>query len=111
MLIDVTFRHMDSTDALKQHAVDKIGHLERYFDQVHEAHVVLTAEKNNHIAEVTLHSTGDVFKAAATTEDMYHSIDQVLEKLERHLKKRKELVKNNKHHKPPLEQPDVQAGG
>ena len=97
MQITVTFRHMDSTDALKEHAIEKIQHLDRYFDRVHDVHVVLSAEKNQHIAEVTVHSPGEVFKATAKTEDMYATIDSVITKLERHLVRRKERTKIEVH--------------
>lgn len=93
MQITVTFRHMDSTEALRNHTVTKIQHLEHYFDQVQDVNVVLTAEKQQHITEVTIHSPGEVFKASATTDDMYSAIDAVMEKLERHVKKRKEITK------------------
>jgi putative sigma-54 modulation protein len=95
--ISVTFRHMNSTPALKDHAEEKIEHLAHFFDLVLDAHVVLSAEKKHHIAEVTLHCPGDVFKAKSTSDDMYMSIDSVIEKLERHLVKRKEIVKLESH--------------
>lgn len=92
MQVTVTFRHMDSTEALRQHAISKIAHLEHYFDQVQDVSVVLSAEKKSHITEVTVHTPGEVFKATATTEDMYSSVDAVIEKLERHVVKRKEKL-------------------
>ncbi len=95
MKIDVTFRHMESTTALKEHAIEKLSHLEHFFDQVQDVHVVLSAEKKHHIAEVTVHSPGEVFKATASTDDMYTTIDSVLAKLERHMRRRKEIVKIN----------------
>jgi len=84
---------MDSTEALRHHTVKKIEHLEHYFDRVQDVNVVLTAEKQQHITEVTVHSPGEVFKCSAATEDMYSSIDAVMEKLERHMVKRKEITK------------------
>ncbi len=97
MQVNVTFRHMDSTKALKDHAIAKIEHLEHFFDQVQDVHVVLSAEKKQHIAEVTVHSPGEVFKATASTDDMYSTLDAVLDKLERHMVKRKEITKLAPH--------------
>lgn len=93
MQIDVTFRHMDSTPALKETVIEKMGHLSHFFDQVQDVHVVLSAEKKHHIAEVTVHCPGEIFKAHASTEDMYSTLDAVMSKLERHVKKRKEITK------------------
>lgn len=93
MQITVTFRHMDSSPALRDHAIEKIQHLELYFDQVQDVNVVMSTEKRNHIAEVTVHSPGDVFTAQSSTDDMYSTLDSVVDKLERHLIKRKEITK------------------
>ena len=97
MHVTVTFRHMDSTPRLKEHVDAKIRHLDHYFDKVMDVHVVLSTEKRNHITEVTVHSPGEVFKATSSTDDMYSSVDSVIHKLERHLAKRKELVKVEPH--------------
>ena len=97
MHITVTFRHMDSTKRLKEHAIEKITHLEHYFDGVQDVNVVLSTEKKHHITEVTVHCPGEVFKAKASTDDMYSSVDTVIHKLERHLAKRKELLKVEPH--------------
>ena len=97
MDIEVTFRHMNSTPRLKEHVMKKIVHLEHYFDKVQSVHVVLSTEKIHHITEVTVHSPGEVFKASSSTDNMYSSVDSVVHKMERHLAKRKELVKLEPH--------------
>ena len=97
MQITVTFRHMDSTQALKRHATEKLSHLEHYYDQLMDMQVVFSTEKKDHICEVTLHSPGEVFKATAKTDDMYSAIDAVMGKLERHAVKRKEITKMASH--------------
>ena len=58
-----------------------------------DVNVVFSTEKKHHITEVTVHSPGEVFKASSSTDDMYSSVDSVVHKVERHLSKRKELVK------------------
>jgi len=97
MNITVTFRHMDSTPRLKEHALQKIEHLSHYFDRVQDVNVVFSTEKKHHITEVTVHCPGEVFKASSSTDDMYSSVDSVVHKVERHLAKRKELVKVEPH--------------
>ncbi len=102
MQITVTFRHMGPSDALREYAVKKLSALDRYFDKVQDVHVVMMAEKKQHITEVTVHSPGEVFKATSKTDDMYASVDGVLDKLERHAVKRKEVTKVNAHRAKPL---------
>ena len=85
MQLSVTFRHMDSTDALSDYAREKVERIRKYFPDPIKAHVVLVCDRGyNHIADVmiTLHN-GLVIKGVETTEDMYSSIDLVMAKIER----------------------------
>ena len=95
MQITVTGRHMELTPTLKDHVQSKISKLNKYFENILEAHVVLAVEKYRHIAEITIHLDGVNINSKGETNDMYASIDQVLEKIERQIMKRK-----SKHHTP-----------
>ena len=87
MDITVTFRHVDSTESLKEYAEEKLSKMDKYFDYPIEAHVVLAAEKFRRIADVNLNVNGTVIKAEEETEDMYSSIDQVMDKIEKQVKR------------------------
>ena len=45
MQVSVTGRHVEVTEAMKQHVEDKIGKVKRHFDHVTDVHVILTVEK------------------------------------------------------------------
>lgn len=96
MQIKVKTKHLELTDALKDYAQKKFSRIERYFDQVLSADVMLCTERNTHIAEVTVHVNGNVLRGEERTDNMYASIDKVLEKLERQIHKIKEKKRN--HH-------------
>ena len=87
MDITVTFRHVDSTESLKEYAEEKLSKMDKYFDYPIEAHVVLAVEKFRRIADVNLNVNGTVIKAEEETEDMYSSIDQVMDKIEKQVKR------------------------
>ena len=56
--------------------------------EVTSIHISLNIEKKRHIAEVTVVlSKGRVFHATDMTDDLYMSMDGVLKKIEKHLKK------------------------
>jgi putative sigma-54 modulation protein len=98
MQLSVTFRHMDSTEALKDYAKDKIERVRKYFPDPIKAHVVLACDRGyNHIADVniTLHN-GIVIAGRETTEDMYSSIDLVMAKIERQVRRYKEKIRHHK---------------
>src|SRR6478672_5450916 len=76
MQLSVAFRHMDSTDALRDYAREKVERIRKYFPDPIKAHVVLVCDRGyNHTADVmiTLHN-GLVIKGVETTEDRYSSM-------------------------------------
>jgi putative sigma-54 modulation protein len=73
--------------------------LERHFDKVSNSHVILSVEKNVQKAEATVHMSGHDIFADAHEADMYASIDALVAKLDRQVKKHKEKITNHLHHK------------
>src|SRR3954454_16286222 len=98
MQLSVTFRHMDATDALKAYAQEKVERIRKYFPDPIKAHVVFACDRGyNHVADVmiALHN-GIVIKGEETTEDMYSSIDLVMAKIERKVRRYKEKIRHHK---------------
>jgi putative sigma-54 modulation protein len=97
MNIIVNGRHLEVTPALKSYAEKKIQRFDRYLSNISEAVVTLTVEKYRHKVEVLLKVNGVLIQAEGITGDVYSSIDEVAEKLERQIKKYKEkLVSHRK---------------
>lgn len=97
MQITITSRHMELTDALKNHVESKVTKIKKYIDNAIVVHVVLTVEKYRHIAEVTLQVDGQTIKGVEETGDMYSSIDKVMSKIDRQAKKHKEIISKHNH--------------
>ena len=70
--------------------------LERHYDRILSIHVVFHVEKLNQIAEATVHVTKDEIHAHASAENMYTSIDDLVNKLDRQLIKHKEKLDNHR---------------
>jgi ribosome hibernation promoting factor len=97
MNIIVAGRHLDITPALKKYAEEKIKKFSRYLSNISEAIVTLSVEKYRHKVEVLLKVNGVLIQAEGITGEIYSSIDEVVEKLERQVKKYKEkLVSHRK---------------
>jgi len=86
MNVSITFRHVDSSDALKRYTEEKISKLQKFLRQPMTAKVTLIVDRLKQIAEVRISSGGAHLEAKESTNDMYASIDVVLGKLERQIR-------------------------
>lgn len=109
MKTTVTGRHIEVTPALKAYVEERINRLARYSHQATEASVILTVEKYRHQADVTVNVNGAMVQATEETSEMYASIDQAVEKIERQIKKLNDRLHD--HHRraepPPVDEADV----
>ncbi len=85
MNIAITFRQMDSTDAVKGYATEKVSKIQKFLRHELQGQVTLSCQHHMHSAELVLHAGHDHFHAQDTSEDMYASIDRVIEKIERQI--------------------------
>ena len=90
MNIIITGRHLELTNNLKNYAEEKIQKFKKYLNNITEAAVTRSVEKYRHKAEAILRVNGFLIQAESITGEMYSSIDEVVEKLERQVKKYKE---------------------
>lgn len=96
MHVDITGRQVEITPALRRYAQDKLRKLEKLLDGPLEAHVVLAIEKHRHLAEIQVRSRTAMLSGMRETEDLYASINDVVDKLERQAKKHKEKLTERK---------------
>lgn len=96
MQLNITFRHLDPIDSLKNYAREKVERVNKYLDKATEAHVVLSLERHLHHADISIHSGHFLLRGKERSEDMYASIDLAMDKIERQLKRYKEKLKH--HH-------------
>ena len=97
MQVNITFRNMFATDALRNHVTDKLSKVvDKYLDKVTEAHVTLSLERYLHHADINLHAGHFHVRGKEKSEDMYASIDLACDKIERQLKKYKDRLKSHR---------------
>ena len=85
----ITGKNMEVSSALREQAIKKLSKMEKFFKANAECHVTFSVEKSRRILEVTIISGGLFIRAEETTDDMYASIDAVIDKLERQIRKNK----------------------
>ncbi|NIR48046.1 ribosome-associated translation inhibitor RaiA [candidate division KSB1 bacterium] len=89
MRISFTARHFKAADGLKDYAEKKARRLKRYYNGIIDCEIVLDYEKQDQIAEIAIKVYGQKLVAVEKTEDIFKSIDQAVDKLERQVKKYK----------------------
>ena len=105
MQIQVTFRHVEPSEAVKDYARDKVGKLEKYLDGPVEADVKLTVEKHRHQAEVTILASGLKIHGSDTSGDLFSAVDLVTDKLEKQVKRYREKFKTLNRPRKGVERP------
>ena len=58
MQLNLTGRHVDITDSLRDYVNSKFSKLQRHTDHITNVHVILDVEKLNQKAEATVHVSG-----------------------------------------------------
>ena len=96
MQIDFHFRNLDASDAMKSFASEKLAKLEKVLRPPSEAHVTFSVERHLHCIDVTLNSAGERFQGRAEQQDMYASIDLVVDKLLRQLNRTRGQHQNHR---------------
>ena len=99
MQINITGHHVDVTPALRAYVTEKMQKLSRHFDQVNSIHVILNVEKLNQQAEATVNAGGRTIFATETAMDMYASIDGLVDKLDRQVRRYKDRITDHHHEK------------
>ncbi len=87
MEVVVRGRDINLTAALKNHATQKVRKLDKFLSGAGQAQVRLTVERGRHIAEVTIPVGGFILRGEVRGDDMYASVDQAVQKLERQAKR------------------------
>ncbi|MDR0268701.1 ribosome hibernation-promoting factor, HPF/YfiA family [Paenibacillus sp.] len=91
MNLTIRGQHIEVTEALKDYVDKKLCRLDKYFDAplASEGYVTLNVVRGLHTVEVTIPLPGVMLRAEDRSDDMYASIDAVVDKLERQVRKHK----------------------
>ena len=96
MRVSVIAKNTTATPALKDMVEKKLSKIKKYFNPDVEVKATLSVQKNKQKVEVTIPFNGVILRAEESTEDMYKSIDLVINKLERQIRKqRTKLLKKS----------------
>jgi ribosome hibernation promoting factor len=93
--LQVKGKNVEVTDSIREYAQEKLGKLDRQLADPTRVELELAVEPNprisaNHVAEATIWTKGPVLRAREASADHKASIDQLVDKLERQVKRYRE---------------------
>lgn len=97
MTVIVRGKNINVTPALKEYVEKKVAIITKQFKVVGDISAIMRVEKGRHIVEITVPASGIVLRAQESTDDMYSSIDLVVEKIERQIHKYKTRLMKRKY--------------
>lgn len=102
MKMNFAFKQMESSEALRSYAQSKLeSKLNQFATKFIEANLTMAVKRHNHWVQCGIVAgDGFNFQVEAESHDMYASIDLLADKLERKLKRQKEVLKNHKRRDP-----------
>jgi len=103
MRLQVKGRNVEISQQIRTYAEEKLGKLERQLPDPTRVELELAVEHNpsiagNQVAEATVWTKGPVLRARESSADMKASIDQLVDKLERQVKRYKGKRRGARRH-------------
>lgn len=98
MKITYTFRHMDASEHLKEHAAEKLARLERFEDREMSVDTVFTTEKHQKTVEFKVAGAHGTFVLTETRDDMKEAVDVAVDRLDQMMARDKAKRKHHKGH-------------
>ncbi|MBN1433473.1 ribosome-associated translation inhibitor RaiA [Candidatus Fermentibacterales bacterium] len=97
MNIEVSARHFDLTEGLRQHVIDRLSGLDRFYDGIDDIHVILEVTSGTNHSHIQMLGDRLNINARAKSHDMYAAFDEAHANVERQLRRFKEKIHRHPH--------------
>ena len=98
MKFEYTGRHIEVTPALRSHVEEHFGRIEHLFNgSPTKAHVIIEVERNRHRSEIIVNFRNEILTADTTLSDMYQSLSQTIDKIEKQARRLKNKITDKSH--------------
>jgi putative sigma-54 modulation protein len=97
MQIDISARHFQMTDGLRDHVLSKMRKLTKYALKIESAHVVFDVQKIRQVCEIVLLGKKIRMTAKEQTQDSYASFDSCVSSLQKQLSRYHDRIKGYRH--------------
>jgi len=96
MTVHIVARHIKLTKPLKDFIQEKVEKIQKHFDNIVWAQVILGVEKKVHSAEIIIHASQQTMTSSADGGDLYAAVDIAMDKINAQVRKYKERLKQHR---------------
>ena len=99
MLFTISGKHIEITQAIREHAEEKTSKLPKYYNSINQVEVVIDGSQggSTSVEIIARAEHSKVFVGTETGEDAYRCIDMAVHKIERQLRRAKSKERDDKH--------------
>jgi putative sigma-54 modulation protein len=94
MKVTISFLHLEHTPALDERIHEKSQKLNKYLNGKTHLKWSCSVKEGQHLADVTLIGPQFEYRASGTSDNLYKTIDIVMDKIEKQLSKRKDKIRS-----------------
>ncbi len=97
MNIEISGRHFDLTDALKEHVEHKLKTIDRFYDGISDVHVILEVTSGTNHVHLQVRGNHILLDSKSEAYDIYSAFDDAFDSLESQVRKFKDKMHNHSH--------------
>ena len=97
MIVNFTARHTELTEEIRDYCEKRLNRMGKILDEVQKIEVILTEEKSRKRVDLLIKRRGEDFALSEETTDMFNSLNQAFDNLERKIvKERRKLIQKRR---------------
>lgn len=97
MQLSITGRNFELTDDIREYVEKRMNKLNTFFDRILETQLVIEVQRHRYMTEIAIIASRASFHAQGQNEDVFASIDEAIDKMEKQIRRFKERISDRRH--------------
>jgi len=97
MQLSITGRNFELTDDVHEYVEKRINKIRTFFDRILETQLVIEVQRHCYTTEIALMASRASFHAQGQNEDIFASIDEAIDKMDKQIRRFKERIRDRRH--------------
>jgi len=97
MQLSITGRNFELTDDVHEYVEKRINKIKTFFNRILETQLVIEVQRRRYTTEIALTANRASFHAQGQSEDIFASIDEAIDKMDKQIRRFKERIRDRRH--------------